>query len=107
MKRQFENIEEYLEYVGQCRKGSFGPRFRSQFRDSKGTAELAMLAAPSEDEFQQFSNAVKVMTEAEKAEPEKLSDGQIADIAQSSGATVGVVGIFINGFVLSRKRTAQ
>ncbi|MBN1766181.1 MAG: hypothetical protein JW860_13045 [Sedimentisphaerales bacterium] len=99
----FKTIEEYLEYVGRFRKSKYGRQFRNQFRDTRGTAELAMLAAPSEDEFDDFRRTVKVMTEIEKTEPEKLNDENIRDIAERARADSGNVSIFINGFVLNRK----
>ena len=96
-------IEEYLAQVGRCRNQSFGMRFRKQFRDTKGTAELAMLAAPSQEEYDDFRRAVTAMTKIEKERPEKLDDDDIKDIAQRAQADVGNVGIFINGYVLARK----
>ena len=105
MKKGFGNIEEYLEYVGRGRGDAFGKRYRSQFRVRRGTAELAMLAAPSEEEFEDFRRAVEVMTEAEKADVEKLSDEQIREIAQRAKADTANVSIFINGYVLAKKKS--
>lgn len=98
------DIEEYLQHVGRFRRSSFGKQFRSQFRDSRGTAELAMLAAPTEEEYDDFRRAVAAMTEQEKQCPEKLSDEQIGAIAQQSNADRGNVSIFINGYVLARRK---
>jgi hypothetical protein len=100
---QFGNIEEYLTYVGRFRESGYGRQFRTQFRDNRGTAELAMLAAPSEAEYEEFRRVVEAMTEAEKAAPEKLSDAQIAELAVRAGADCGNVSIFINGYVLAQK----
>ena len=94
-----------MEYVGRGRGDAFGKRYRSQFRDRRGTAELAMLAAPSEEEFEDFRRAVEVMTEAEKADVEKLSDEQIREIAQRAKADTANVSIFINGYVLAKKKS--
>ena len=101
---QIGDIEEYLQDVGRFRQGSFGKQFRSQFRDSRGTAELAMLAAPTEEEYEDFQRAVAVMTVQQKQCPEKLTNEHIADIAQWSNADRGNVSIFINGYVLARKK---
>lgn len=98
------SIEQYLEHVGRQRNSSFGRRFRQQFRDTRGTAELAMLAAPSEQEYDEFCRAVEVMTEEEKNDPESLTDQQIRAIAERSRADSGNVSIFINGYVLARKK---
>ena len=99
-----KDIEDYLEYVGRFRRSGFGKRFRVQFRDTRGTAELAMLTAPSEKEYGDFQRAVAVMTEKEKSEPEKLTDEQIKGIAEKAQANCGNVSIFINGFVLANKK---
>ena len=101
------NIEEYLNYIGQCRSDSFGQRFRQQFRDNRGSAELAMLAAPSEIEFQQLKRTVDIMTDLEKTNIEDLNDEQIKKIADSASADCGNVSIFFNGFILQRKKIKE
>lgn len=98
-----ENIEEYLEYVGRGRDSAFGRRYRSQFRDTRGTAELAMLTAPTEEEYKDFCRAVASMTEQEKKHPEELSDEAIQAIARRCGAASGNISIFVNGYVLARQ----
>jgi signal recognition particle GTPase len=70
----------------------------------RGTAELAMLAAPSEEEYEDFRRAVAVMTDEEKAHPEELSDEEIREIAQRCGAASGNISIFVNGYVLARRQ---
>jgi len=100
------NIEDYLEYVGRFRQNDFGRQFRTQFRDTRGTAELAMLASPSQSEFDDFRRTVQAMTEQEKSAPEELTDQQIADLARRTGADPGHVNIFINGYILARKNAA-
>ena len=104
MPDSFNDINEYLDYVGRFCKSNFGKRFRNQFRDTKGTAELAMLASPSENEYEDFQRAVKAMTAEQKAHPEELNDIQIKDIATKAQADCGNVSIFINGFILARKK---
>jgi len=96
-------IEDYLEDVGRCRDNTFGQRFRSQFRDTRGSAELAMLASPNEQEYRDFCETVKVMTEVEKKNAEKLTDEQITDISRRAQADQGNVNIFFNGFALELK----
>lgn len=96
-------IEDYLEDVGRCRNSRFGQRFRSQFRDMRGSAELAMLASPSEDEYRDFCDAVAVMAEREKLNAGQLSDDQVAGIAERSQADCGNVNIFFNGYALEVK----
>ena len=97
------SLDEYLERVGQCREQSFGQRFRSQFRDMQGTSEIAMLAAPSQQEYDEFQRILEVMTEEEKAHTDTLTDEQIQDIAQRAKAESANVGIFINGYVLTNR----
>ncbi len=100
-------IEEYLEQVGRGRNSSFGRQYRSQFRDRRGTAELGMLAAPSEEEFTDFCSAVSVMTEKEKSQVKSLTDEQRAGIAERCGGNSGNIGIFFNGYVLAGRETAE
>jgi hypothetical protein len=97
-------LESYLEQVGQCCGSAFGLRYRKQFRDNRGTAELAMLAAPSREEYQDFCRVVEAMTEQEKGKPEDLSDQQMDDIAKTAGIEKGNLQIFINGFLLAKRK---
>ena len=63
-----------------------------------------MLASPSDKEFDDFRRTVEAMTDEEKARPEILSDDQIKDIASRAEADTGNVSIFINGYVLARRK---
>jgi len=101
---EIKNIEQYLQFVGRFRGSEFGRQFRTQFRDIRGTAELAMLASPSDEEFDDFRRTVDAMTDEEKARPEILSDDQIKNIACRAEADTGNVSIFINGYVLARRK---
>lgn len=103
VNKRIDSIESYLEYVGRGKGDAFGRRYRSQFRDRRGTAELAMLAAPSEEEYGEFRRVVSVMTQQEKERPEELSDEQIQGIAQRCEADSGNVSIFLNGYILARR----
>ena len=96
-------FEIFLDQIGRFRQSKFGKQFRNQFRDMRGTSELAMLKAPSEDEFQQLCRIVEVMADSEKAKPELLDDNDIEDIASRAQCDRGIVAILINGFVLERK----
>ena len=96
-------IEKYLEEVGKFCQSSFGLRFRQQFRDTRGTAELGMLKAPTQQEYQQFCRVVEVMAESEKFKPELLDDNDISSIAERAQVDRGITAILINGFVLARK----
>jgi hypothetical protein len=63
---------------------------RNQFKDIKGSSELAMLAAPSSAEL----NA------------DNLTDQQIQKIAVDAEIDSGIFAIFINGYALHCKRVS-
>ena len=50
---------------------------RNQFKDLKGSSELAMLAAPSSAELEQLKKAVAIMTPEEKQNADNLTDEQM------------------------------
>ncbi|MBN1845458.1 MAG: hypothetical protein JW810_07220 [Sedimentisphaerales bacterium] len=106
MDQGCDSIDEYLACVGRGRGNAFGERYRKQFRDERGTAELAMLAAPSEEEYEDFRRAVEAMTPAEKTYAEQLNDEQIRQIARRAGANEANVALFVNGYILAKKRAA-
>ena len=97
-------LEAYLEKVSRFAGDGYGRQIRSQFRDIKGTSELAMLAAPTKEELEQLKKAVDIMTPAEKENASDLSDEQIQKIAADADIDAGVFAIFINGFSLECKR---
>ena len=69
----------------------------------RGTAEIAMLAAPSQQEYDEFQRILEAMTKEEKAHPDTFTDEQIQDIAHRAKAESANVGIFINGYVLTNR----
>ena len=79
---------------------------RSQFKDIKGSSELAMLAAPTEEELEQLKKAVAMMTPSEKEKAADLTDEQIHKIADDSGINSANLAIFINGYALHCKRVS-
>ena len=85
---------------------SHGQAIRSQFKDNRGSSELAMLAAPSSEEFEQLKKAVAIMTKAEKENAAGLNDEQIQKIADDAKIDNGIFAIFINGFILRCKRVS-
>jgi hypothetical protein len=93
-------LEEYLEKIGSKVGDQYGRYFRSQFKDTKGTSELGMLASPSKIEFEQLKKAVAIMTPAEKQRAEKLTDEQVQRIAADADVDAGILAIFMNGFAL-------
>jgi hypothetical protein len=97
-------IDEYLAKVGSKVGDQYGRYFRSQFKDSKGTSELGMLASPSKDEFEQLKKAVAIMTSAEKEKAAQLADDEVQKIAKDAGIDAGILAIFMNGFALEYRK---
>jgi signal recognition particle GTPase len=77
---------------------------RSQFKDNKGSSELAMLIVPSEEELEQLKKAVAIMTPDEKETAENLTDEQVQRIAADAQIDPADLAIFINGYILHCKR---
>ena len=100
------SIEQYLEKIAIFTDNKYGNLVRKQFKDIKGTSELAMLAAPSTEELEELKKAVAIMTPAEKQNAENLTDEQIQKIAQDAGVDPGNFAIFINGYTLNSKRVS-
>ena len=98
-------IDEYLEKLSSFVGDEYGKQFRSQFKDGRGSSELAMLAAPTNEEYEQLEKAVAIMTLTEKENVAKLSDQQVMKIAADAGIDAGVFAIFINGYCLEVKKT--
>lgn len=82
----------------------FGHRVRKQFKDIRGSSELAMLETPSSDELAQLEKAFAIMTPSEKQNAENLTDEQILKIAIDAGIDTGIFAIFVNGYILECKR---
>jgi signal recognition particle GTPase len=97
-------LAEYLEKLAQFSDNEYGKMVRNQFKDIKGSSELAMLASPTAQELDQLRKAVAIMTKDEKQNACNLSDEQIQRIASDAGADPGNFAIFINGYCLQRKR---
>ena len=79
---------------------------RGQFKDIRGGSELAMLAAPSEQELEQLEKAVAIMTQDEKRTAAELTDERIQTIAADAGIDPANFAIFINGYALHCKRVS-
>jgi len=100
------SIEQYLEKVGRFSDSEYGRLIRSQFKDIKGSSELAMLAAPSAEELEQLRKAVAIMTPDEKQNAGNLTDEQIQRIAADAQVDPANFAIFINGYALHCKRVS-
>jgi len=98
------SIEEYLEKVATFSGDEYGKAVRSQFKDIQGASELAMLACPTLEELEQLRRAVAIMTPTERENAKNLSDQQIQNIAADAKVDPGSLAIFINGYVLQRRK---
>jgi len=100
------SIEQYLEKVGRFSDSKYGKLIRNQFKDIKGSSELAMLAAPSTEELEHLKKAVAIMTPDEKQNADSLTDEQIQRIADDAQIDPANFAIFINGYALHCKRVS-
>ena len=96
-------IEEYLKSLEAFVDNAYGQQIRQQFQTIDGKSELAMLSAPTRDEYDQLSRAVAIMTGAEKDEAASLTDEQVERIAEDAKVDKALLAIFFNGFALKRK----
>lgn len=100
------SLEQYLEEVALFCNSEYGGRVRSRFQDSRGTSELAMLAAPTAQELEELRRAVAIMTPGEKGTADRLSDEQIEKIAVDARVDPANFAIFMNGYALLCKRVS-
>jgi hypothetical protein len=100
------SLEEYLQEVARFCEDEYGTRFREQFEDSRGTSELAMLVVPTAEELGELRKAVAIMTPTERHNADRLSDEQMAGIAQDARIDPANFAIFINGYALTCKRVS-
>ncbi|HNS19019.1 MAG TPA: hypothetical protein PKH24_00895 [Sedimentisphaerales bacterium] len=100
------SVEQYLEEVARFCDDQYGNQIRDRFQDTRGTSELAMLAAPTCDELVELRRAVAIMTPAEKQSADRLSDEQIERIALDARVDPANFAIFMNGYALVCKRVS-
>lgn len=100
-------IEQYLQKVAKFSGSRYGKAIREQFKDIRGSSELAMLAAPSAEELKQLEIAVAIMTPAEKQNADNLTGEQIQKIADDAKIDPANLAIFINGYVLHCKKPSR
>lgn len=99
-------IEQYLEMVARFSGNEFGKMVRNQFKDTKGSSELAMLVTPDAEELEQLKKAVAIMTPTEKQNADSLTDEQTRRIADDAKIDPANFAIFINGYALCCKRVS-
>ncbi len=85
----------------------FGRQVREHFKDFRGSSELGMLASPTEDELADLKKAVAIMTPAECASADRLTDTQVALIAADAKINPAILAIFINGYALEIRKNQQ
>jgi hypothetical protein len=100
------SIEQYLEEVARFCDNQYGNRVRGQFKDMRGTSELAMLVVPTYDELSELRRAVAIMTPSERQIADRLSDEQIEKIAADGHVDPANFAIFMNGYALVCKRVS-
>ena len=106
MIKQKISIEQYLKKLARFADSEYGKMIRSQFKDIRGSSELAMLAAPSSEELEQLKKAVAIMTPSEKEKVDSLTDEQIQRIAADAEIDPANLAIFVNGYALHCKRVS-
>ncbi len=97
-------MELYLKKLSLFADDEYGRQFRRQFEDNRGSSELAMLQSPSRGELDQLEKAVAIMTPSERQNAADLTDDQVRKIADDAGIDPGIFAIFINGYVIERKK---
>lgn len=100
------SIDQYLEEVARFCDNQYGNRVRGQFKDMRGTSELAMLVVPTYDEMSELRRAVAIMTPGERLIADRLSDEQIDRIAADAHVDPANFAIFMNGYALVCKRVS-
>ena len=95
-------LDEYLKSLERFADDAYGRRMRTQFQAADGKSELAMLAAPTRQEYDQCSRLVETMTADEKANAERLTDEQVAKIADEAKVDKAIAAIFINGYAIKK-----
>ena len=101
------SIEQYLEMVSRFSGNEFGKMIRNQFKDNKGSSELAMLVSPNAEELEQLKKAVAIMTPAEKQNADSLTDEQTQRIANDAKIDPANFAIFLNGYALCCRRISS
>ena len=100
------SIDEYLKITAKFAASDYGKLVRSQFKDTAGDTELAMLVAPTLEELGQLEKAVAIMTADEKENAYRLTDEQVQRIADDAKVDSANLAIFINGYAIHCKKKA-
>ena len=98
------SLEQYLEKISRFAGSEYGRIVREQFRDTKGSSELGMLASPTPQELEQLHRAIAIMTPLEKQNAASLTDDQIQKVASDAKIDPAILAIFINGYALFQRK---
>ena len=101
------SIDDYLNRLAAFVDNEYGRRFRTQFEDHRGAAQLAMLQSPTRDELQQLQRAVAIMTPHERQNAAQLTDDTVRRIAHDAVIDPAIFAIFINGYTLENKKRSE
>lgn len=102
-----ETFSQYVQALARFVDDPYGQQIRRQFADSRGRSELAMLAAPTREEYQQFCRLAAAMTDAQNRAADRLTDSDVQRLAEDAGVDKAVAAIVINGYALHKRKTAQ
>ena len=97
-------IEQYLEKIGRFVDEPFAKQLRKQFKDNRGSSELAVLQSPSRDEYEQLCRLTAILTPQEKSDADKLTDQQVRKLADDAKIDPALAAIFFNGFALELRK---
>jgi uncharacterized protein YfeS len=100
-------LDDYLKALQRFVDDAYGRRMRAQFQTTDGKSELAMLAAPTREEYEQFCRLTAAMTVEEKQNAVRLTDEQVAQIAERAAVDPALAAIFINGYVLKKLKANE
>lgn len=102
-----DTFGQYVQTLARFVDDPYGQQIRQQFADSHGRSELAMLAAPTREEYQQFCRLAAAMTDAQNHAAERLTDSEVQQLAEVAGVDKALAAIVINGYALHKRKTAQ
>jgi uncharacterized protein YbgA (DUF1722 family) len=95
-------IDDYLKKMGRFVDDPYARQVRTCFAGLDGRSELAVLQAPTRQEYQQLLRAVAEMTPWEKENAERLSQDRMEQIAEKAQADPALVAMFLNGYALEK-----
>lgn len=102
-----ETFSQYVQALARFVDDPYGQQIRRQFADSRGRSELAMLAAPTREEYQQFCRLASAMSDQQDAAAETLTDADIERLAEKAGVDKALAALVVNGYALQKRNAAR